>query len=527
MIGRVLQSGQRVGGLLGYLYGPGRHHEHTDPHIVASWTRETVTLDPPLNQATGRRDFRNLVSLLHAPVDAMPAEFRPADPVYHVAVRNRADDRILSDAEWQDVAEQIMHDTGLARRDDPDGVRWIAVRHAPDHIHIVATLARADNRIARHENDWLLMRNTCKVFERRYGLVETASADRTAARRPTRAETEKARRAGRHETARERLRREVRVALAAATNEAEFFANLRTAGVMVRLRHSSTNPLEVTGYSVGLPDTQAAKGGTIWYGGGKLAADLTLPKIRHRWNPEPEAPAPADPKPADPGPAPAPQPTEAPTPPPAAEPEPQQAPSRPQRPRLSPAERRQIFDQAVRAVIGAAADIRRLQGTDPAAAAAIAYAASDTLTTAARILEGRRGGPLSHAADALDHATRPRNGHPEPIPPRAAPRTQYLRSSTRLLAAVRRVNPDDKGLQVAELMTQLASLSDTVADLRASQRRLAQANAARRAAELLREQAARYPAPTIAPTRPDRPTRRPTPPRRPTPRPGPGPAPSP
>ena len=36
MIGKVLRGG-RPDGLIRYLYGPGRHEEHTDPHIVAAW----------------------------------------------------------------------------------------------------------------------------------------------------------------------------------------------------------------------------------------------------------------------------------------------------------------------------------------------------------------------------------------------------------------------------------------------------------------------------------------------------------
>jgi hypothetical protein len=40
---------------------------------------------------------------------------------------------------------------------------------------------------------------------------------------------------------------------------------------------------EVTGYAVGRPSHTARDGGVVWYGGGKLAADLTLPKLRARW----------------------------------------------------------------------------------------------------------------------------------------------------------------------------------------------------------------------------------------------------
>jgi hypothetical protein len=53
--------------------------------------------------------------------------------------------------------------------------------------------------------------------------------------------------------------------------------------VQVRERHSTVHPSEVTGYAVGLPGHTARDGGVVWYGGGKLAADLTLPKLRARW----------------------------------------------------------------------------------------------------------------------------------------------------------------------------------------------------------------------------------------------------
>ena len=46
---------------------------------------------------------------------------------------------------------------------------------------------------------------------------------------------------------------------------------------------STRNPAEVTGYSVALPADAARHGGPVWFSGGKLAADLTWPKLRRRW----------------------------------------------------------------------------------------------------------------------------------------------------------------------------------------------------------------------------------------------------
>ena len=53
--------------------------------------------------------------------------------------------------------------------------------------------------------------------------------------------------------------------------------------MLVRKRFSARNPGQVTGYAVALPGDTAKDGGPVWYGGGKLAADLTLPKLRRRW----------------------------------------------------------------------------------------------------------------------------------------------------------------------------------------------------------------------------------------------------
>jgi hypothetical protein len=195
---------------------------------------------------------------------------------------------MLSDAEWAQVAAGVMARTGLARAGDEFGVRWVAVRHAPDHIHIVATLARQDGIRPRVWNDFHRVRDACQEAERWFGLRPTAPADRTAARRPTRAETEQAARRGWAGTPRTVLRQKVAAAAGGSSTEQEFFARLDRAGVLVRRRYSSINPGQVTGYAVGLPRHTGKDGGVIWYGGGKLAADLTLPKLRARWTGAPE-----------------------------------------------------------------------------------------------------------------------------------------------------------------------------------------------------------------------------------------------
>jgi hypothetical protein len=289
VIGKVLR-GTDARRLLYYLYGPGKANEHTDPHLVAGFA-DPAELEPE-RRPSGAPDLRRLAGLLAQPLAALAGPGYDK-PVWHCSVRAAPEDRVLPDAEWAQVAVGIMHRTGLAPEGDDLGVRWVAVRHAADHIHLVATLARQDGTRPKVWNDFYRAREACQEAERRLGLRRTAPGDRTAARRATRAETEQAARRGWGEPPRATLRRQVCTAAAGAATEPEFFTHLRQAGVLVRLRHSVTNPGEVTGYAVGLSQHTARDGGVIWYGGGKLAPDLTLPKLRARWA-SPAGPGPAD-----------------------------------------------------------------------------------------------------------------------------------------------------------------------------------------------------------------------------------------
>jgi hypothetical protein len=68
-----------------------------------------------------------------------------------------------------------------------------------------------------------------------------------------------------------------------ARGEPDFFARLRQDGLTVRLRFSEIHPGEVTGYAVALPGHDDGQGRPLWYSGGRLSADLTLPRLRRRW----------------------------------------------------------------------------------------------------------------------------------------------------------------------------------------------------------------------------------------------------
>ena len=258
MIGRVLKRGSNLAGLLYYLYGPGKACEHRNPHLVAGW-RHPAELEPPLRPG-GKRDFRRLTGLMEIPL-AMLGDRAPSDPVWHCAVRAAPGDPDLGDGAWMRMAAEIMHRTGLSRRGGEDeAVPWVAVHHGGNHIHIVAVLARHDSRRAHLHNEYYRIGEALRDLEAEYGLAAVARSDRTAARRPGRAETRTAARAGQAEPPRVTLRRHVQAAAAAARSEAEFFAALARREVQVRLRHSDHDPAEVSGYAVGLPGHLTAAG---------------------------------------------------------------------------------------------------------------------------------------------------------------------------------------------------------------------------------------------------------------------------
>jgi hypothetical protein len=426
--------GERVAGLIYYLYGPGRHEEHTDPHIVAGW-RHPAELEPPL-RPDGTRDFRKLTGLLNQPHAAM-GKYGFRRPVWHLSMRAARRDKVLSDDEWAQIAGDVMNRTGLSPDgEEDDAVRWIAVRHGDDHIHIVAMLARQDRRRVRLSYERRNVRAACLAAEERYGLESTAPADRTAPRRPSRAETAKAARRGLDEPPRITLRRHVTTAAAGAGSEQEFFALLDRAGVLARQRFSAKNPGQVTGYAVALPGDTAKDGGPVWYGGGKLAPDLTWPKLRQRWTGR--GIASGDP--------------------------------------FTAGERNAIWEHAARAAEDAAARIRQLADTDPAAADA-AWAASDTLHVAAAALGSRI---LRQAADAYDRAARP----PYARIPFSTPAGNQLRRAARLISAFAYLTKDPS-LTPIVLLTRLAALAEAVAGLRRVQEHAAQATSALQAAQRL------------------------------------------
>lgn len=197
-------------------------------------------------------------------------------------MRNAPEDRTLADEEWGDIARRMVTAAGVDAPDQSAGCRWAAIRHADDHIHIIATLVREDGYKPDLHRDAARVQAEARLLETELGLRRLNKGDGTAAKRPTSAERHKAQRLGKNRTSREELRETVRRAVAGATSETDFFDRLAAAGVLIHKRVAPSGDL--LGYKVALPDDRNAPKESVFYAGSALAPDLSLPRIRQRFS---------------------------------------------------------------------------------------------------------------------------------------------------------------------------------------------------------------------------------------------------
>jgi hypothetical protein len=297
LIAKAPDNGKRGSdtyGLLRYLFGPGRANEHHDPHLVAAW--DSDWMPDGLLAERQRGWLARLGREVDAPLDGHGVEM-PGGHVYHVVLSVPEQDGALGDAVWRELVDEAVARMGFG----PDaegrgGCRWVAVHHGPsvagnDHVHLVVNLVRGDGRIADTYRDWPRWRTWCLDVERRLGLTPTSPANKTAPLRPTRAETEKAARSPVGLASRTYLQQVVRKAAVQASTAQEFVALVREAHVQIGTRWGASGQL--TGYKVALlfDRSRSAADGQVWFGGSRLARDLSAPKLMARWASAPAPPA--------------------------------------------------------------------------------------------------------------------------------------------------------------------------------------------------------------------------------------------
>lgn len=300
-----ITRGGRMGGLLVYLAGEGRHNEHVEPHLVAgdsslmAWHDDAeLDRDSALSVAAQldkpRRAFGTRVTQPIRDAEGHKIGRRDAH-VWHCSLSLRAGDGPLSDERWAHISEQLVARMGFA--DPAQGrppCRWVALRHGAsrggnDHVHVVVGLVHEDGRKADVHHDRSRAQRVAGELEREFGLevLESREAGR-GSRGHKPAEQARAQREGAPEVDRVWLARTVRGCAAAASDEAEFVRRVRRAGVQIRPRYAAGAGEDVVaGYSAA---RQPPPGRTpVWYGGGHLARDLTLPRLRREWPDSPQA----------------------------------------------------------------------------------------------------------------------------------------------------------------------------------------------------------------------------------------------
>ena len=278
MISKGLR-GARLGGLVRYLFGPGRHEEHVNQRVVACSDPTWVGTQQP-----GPGELAQLIAELDDPMVRFGDRTKDGY-VYHVVVSIPAEDGGLDDEQWRASAQEFAERLGMG-----EGVQWVAVHHGPsangnDHIHMVANLIGDSGRLVNLWQDGMRRRAVCLELEERYGLRATSAAglgEGSLSRR----EVEQVR-AGQVATVedlpRYRIATLVRGVATGARSEPEFVERLRGEGLIVRPRMEKEQTGQVVGYSVGARGGDA-DGRVVWYGGGTLGKDLRLPALRTRWD---------------------------------------------------------------------------------------------------------------------------------------------------------------------------------------------------------------------------------------------------
>lgn len=296
-----ITRGEKMYGLVSYLFGPGKENEHENPRVVGGDAdtfliyggrvldgAEQAQLSRDLTLAqrtTGTRVSVNRRSV-NASTGVATIERAPAN-VWHCSLSLRAGDKAVTDEEWGQIARDFVSEMGFTEDSGKAPCSWVAVNHGLSkngnaHIHIAVELVRRDGTKASTHNDFSRAQKIARELEVKYGLERTEDrAAELGSRGVVPAAREAAASRGALEPDAVRLARLVRASAATAADEAEFVRRARRSGLLIRPRFAQGRDDVVEGYSVALRPKPGLP--VVWHGGGKVARDLTLPRLRADW----------------------------------------------------------------------------------------------------------------------------------------------------------------------------------------------------------------------------------------------------
>lgn len=303
MIAAISEGGSGYG-LMNYLVGPGRANEHENAHLVAgsdvimrrwgAWDElspaqgyeiarfvDQFMTETGVKPTGSRRAFNRDSNKREVIKEQVPCH------IWHCSLSLKPEEAAQGDERWRMIANDFMDEMGFTGKDGKAPCRWVAVHHGAskaggDHIHIMANIVREDGtRWNRWQDQPRAMRAANRI-EHKYGLYVVEAREHTrGARADSAADLRAANRQGHKRTNREILEQRVRAAAVASTSEHDFLIRLRELGVKALPRFAKGTQDVVVGYRVGLHAKADQR--TQWYAGGKLARDLSLPRLRSRW----------------------------------------------------------------------------------------------------------------------------------------------------------------------------------------------------------------------------------------------------
>lgn len=307
MIPNIVTGGD-TGGLMRYLVGPGRANEHENPHVIAGsrdivrkwgdW--ETISVSQAGEIATRLDAYMHETGTFPT---GKTRRFNPAtgqvewtgeieaNHVWHCSLSLSPEEAALGDEVWGRIASDFMDEMGFTGSDGKAPCRWVAIHHGSaknggDHIHIAATIVREDGTKWNAWYDQKRAQRACNTLEHRYGLLVVESRERgRGSRCDSAAAQNAAKRSGASRTDRAVLEERLRAAATAAASEADFVRRARRLGVRMHPRFASGRTDVVVGYSAALRTEHGQQ--TRWWGGGRIARDLTLTQLRTRWEDTP------------------------------------------------------------------------------------------------------------------------------------------------------------------------------------------------------------------------------------------------
>jgi hypothetical protein len=179
----------------------------------------------------------------------------------------------LTDAEWARAAHAFLRDMGMVGTGfDAADVPYAVVRHAADHIHVVASRIRFDGRTWHDARDYRRSHHAARAAERELGLLDASLVRGREMATVTKSERERAARNG-VEPERVQLCRFVEHARDTSDGTLRGFESvLASEGVLFRANVASTG--RMSGYSFSLRGWVDRAGSQVWLPASKVHREL-------------------------------------------------------------------------------------------------------------------------------------------------------------------------------------------------------------------------------------------------------------